>query len=428
MERRHCLPLLLLLLPAAVQAKWEGGTAKVVVGQGADDDDDLLKPTFLSDRAARDEHKYLRRKPKCLADAAKQPPMAKRLHQIWWQGASQVPSHFETLRSTWALHHPDWELKVWDQSSITALVEEQYDWFAPVFHALPSRIQQVDAARYIILHSEGGLYADLDIECFKPLDGRLKSLGSALAFFEEPSTHWTAHGTVVSNGMIGAAAGHPMLLRLIRGVTTKSSVFAATGSHMLQRALQECHDAPGLACGCYVTYSSREFFPLHDSMRAPEEFNSLDHHEKHVKAFVQDLSQRKWPPTEAYTAQVHTPPTASALASASRVPRLIPEGPSLPPFLLLLPPPPPPPPPPPSPLPPARGRGVRGRGCAGVGCDGRAVGGKGGACRSRQGAYSCPLSHAPPRSTGPSRGLTPTSVRSSWRVCAPRAGATTRAP
>ena len=54
--------------------------------------------------------------------------------------------------------------------AIGRLVNSSYGWFAKTFHALPSKIQKADAARYLILHSEGGLYVDVDIECLHAFD------------------------------------------------------------------------------------------------------------------------------------------------------------------------------------------------------------------------------------------------------------------
>ena len=79
---------------------------------------DDFEPAFLSNKQAQRKHAYLRRKPRCLAGAAKETPIAKTLHQIWWQGATEVPAHFEPLRSTWVGQHPDWTHKLWDEAAV----------------------------------------------------------------------------------------------------------------------------------------------------------------------------------------------------------------------------------------------------------------------------------------------------------------------
>ena len=39
-----------------------------------------------------------------------------------------------------------------------------------LYRRYPEMIQRVDAARYMLLHHFGGLYADFDVECVRPLD------------------------------------------------------------------------------------------------------------------------------------------------------------------------------------------------------------------------------------------------------------------
>jgi mannosyltransferase OCH1-like enzyme len=175
-----------------------------------------LEPTVLDDIAAVREHSYIRRKPACAkaGDASNVAPLPKVLHQMWWQGEAAVPDDYATMRTSWAATHPSWTIKLWDEAKATALINNSYAWFAPTFHTLPSKIQKADAARYAILHSEGGVYADMDVEAFRPLDEVLTPRGAAptIHLFEEPATHWEAHGTVISNGMMAAPPKHPLLL------------------------------------------------------------------------------------------------------------------------------------------------------------------------------------------------------------------------
>lgn len=243
---------------------------------------------------------------------------------MWWQGEASVPAHFAPLRASWAEQHPSWEIRLWDEAAATKLINESYPWFAPTFHALPSKIQKADVSRYAILHAAGGVYADLDVEAFRPLDQLLAPVAAVgekhgaarpvLHLFEEPVPHWDAHDTVVSNGLIAAPAGHPMLLRLLKAIRPIAEVFASGGSHKLQLALQQCHEeeqreleeqislpddggASGRrSCGCYRTHSSEIIFPLHEAMRAPFSFARPGEHADAVRVFIDELADGRWPP------------------------------------------------------------------------------------------------------------------------------------
>ena len=274
--------------------------------------DDELDPAAVDDATAHKQYPYLQRTPQCAADkkgALVSLVASKTLHQIWWQGEAEVPGHFGPLQNTWRVQHPEWNFKFWDEAAVVALIDSSYNWFAPTFHALPSKIQKADAARYVILHAEGGLYADLDVEAFRPFDEMVdaKEMRGSVLLFEEPATHWDAHGTVVSNGLIAAPKGHPLLLRLLQAIRPISEVFASGGSHMLQATLQSCRDEEEAdedkGCGCYVTKSAADFFPLHAGMRRPEEFVNTGAHAKALRAFVANLTKGTWPPASAYSGE-----------------------------------------------------------------------------------------------------------------------------
>uniref|UniRef100_A0A7S2IU08 Uncharacterized protein n=1 Tax=Haptolina brevifila TaxID=156173 RepID=A0A7S2IU08_9EUKA len=279
-------------------------------------------PANVRDSEAESMHPFLRRSPQCYSkhpSSAEDLFPSKVLHQIWWQGEAAMPLHFQKLRVSWGKHHPLWTSKLWDETSITELINSTaYSWFAPVFHALPSNIQKVDAARLVVLHAEGGVYADLDIESFQPLDKVIEdeaTKGSFL-FFEEPVTHWKAHETILSNGLMAAPRGHTMLTRMLSSIQSVPDVFKSGGSHMLQSELQRCRDEEEMLklaqqsgqppCGCYVTKSARNFFPLHEAMRLPDEFARPGEHADSGRLFLDDLAAGRWPSKQAYTAQYWT--------------------------------------------------------------------------------------------------------------------------
>lgn len=278
----------------------------------------LFDPVVIDTEDALSEYAWLRRDASCAtagSDASQQ-DVPKLLHQMWWQGENHIPAHFHPSRTTWTAHHNAWEHKLWDEAAVEELVNSSYAWFAPVFYALPSKIQKADAARYMILHAMGGVYADLDVDAYRPLDELLAS--PALQLFEEPYPHWAAHGNVISNGLVIAPRGHPLLLRILRAIRPTAQVFASTGSHMLQAVLEKCHtesekrddksivSEEALECGCYVTVNATNFLPLHASMRSPKAFSRVGEHADAARDFIEALSKGKWPPPGTFTAQFYS--------------------------------------------------------------------------------------------------------------------------
>lgn len=93
------------------------------------------------------------------------------IHQTWKD--HDVPERFREAQASWKRQHPDWEYRFWTDEDLDRLVHDRAPELVSQFEAYPNQIQRVDAARYVILREFGGLYADLDLECLRPMDDLL---------------------------------------------------------------------------------------------------------------------------------------------------------------------------------------------------------------------------------------------------------------
>lgn len=91
-------------------------------------------------------------------------------HQIWYQGEHALPKKYRRYRQSWIQHHPDWEFRFWDAHMLQVHVDQHYSWFSERYASFPDDIQRIDAARYCLLASQGGVYVDMDIECLRSID------------------------------------------------------------------------------------------------------------------------------------------------------------------------------------------------------------------------------------------------------------------
>jgi mannosyltransferase OCH1-like enzyme len=94
------------------------------------------------------------------------------LHQTW--KTEHVPARWQDARRSWLAAHPGWEHRFWTDEDLDRLVRTRAPGFYPLWRAYPWDIQRVDSARYLMLHELGGVYADLDLICTKPLDDLLR--------------------------------------------------------------------------------------------------------------------------------------------------------------------------------------------------------------------------------------------------------------
>ncbi|MBP2314227.1 glycosyltransferase [Azospirillum soli] len=167
------------------------------------------------------------------------------LHQLWKTAA--IPARFETLRQSWLARHPTWEYRLWTDADIAAFVTRDFPELLPVFEGYAQPICRADLARYLILKRHGGLYVDLDFECFKPIDGLLGT--SSFAIGLEPASH-LALGKAVQRRMervlcpslIASVPEHPFwdhVLGHIRRNAGEADVLDATGPFLLTRAYED---------------------------------------------------------------------------------------------------------------------------------------------------------------------------------------------
>lgn len=108
------------------------------------------------------------------------------IHQIW-PYALPTPSITESFASKWKAMHPEWEYVYWDRQRLDAFWREYYPRF--------KNCDRAAVAQYFILKHFGGVYAAVDLEPVKAMDGLFESgrdcylsmEGSSLASAEEAS-------------------------------------------------------------------------------------------------------------------------------------------------------------------------------------------------------------------------------------------------
>jgi len=102
--------------------------------------------------------------------------------------------------------HPDWHHMFWEAPSADLLVKTRYPWFLETWQSYDRVVLKADALRYMLLHSFGGLYVDLDVECLAPADPTM------------------IHGIVlqgtgsegVTNFAMAGAPGHPFWIEILK--------------------------------------------------------------------------------------------------------------------------------------------------------------------------------------------------------------------
>lgn len=140
----------------------------------------------------------------------------KTVHHMWL-GGKPLPEKYVRYLDTWKKYNPDFQFKVWRDEDVEKIWEHpELKQFKELFQKA-SLIEQCDVARYAVLYLEGGVYSDLNVECYKPIEPLLhRDLGLAY----EPKENWQKYKFeyLMTNSLLMSKRGHPFWLALLHHI------------------------------------------------------------------------------------------------------------------------------------------------------------------------------------------------------------------
>lgn len=169
-------------------------------------------------------------------------PIPRLIHQTW--KTRDVPPELQGFQRSWTGRNPGFAYRFWTDDDIGRFVAEEHPALLPVFHGYADPIARIDLARYLILRRFGGVYADLDFECLRPIDGLLE--GRSFIVGLEPEEHGRLAKAaerglprILCPSFLASVPGHPfwdhLLSRLVEARQC-GDVLDATGPFLLTRA------------------------------------------------------------------------------------------------------------------------------------------------------------------------------------------------
>ena len=99
------------------------------------------------------------------ADPDSFPPL---IYQTW-KSRSVIPANYRHWRQTFVDLNPDCQVLLWDDADNRAFIADRFAWALPVYDSYRREIFRADAVRFFFLFEFGGLYADMDTECLRPI-------------------------------------------------------------------------------------------------------------------------------------------------------------------------------------------------------------------------------------------------------------------
>jgi FkbM family methyltransferase len=160
------------------------------------------------------------------------------LHQTW-PAHRASPQRRALARTCARAAGPGWTVRLWDDASAAALVRSAFPEYFEAYALLPRDVERADFFRYMALLRFGGVVADTDVECVRPLDdvilpadtlvagwgafaanggGGAASGGANNNATSSSPSSWPPRQRTVATWMLAAAPGHPALRELCERV------------------------------------------------------------------------------------------------------------------------------------------------------------------------------------------------------------------
>ena len=184
--------------------------------------------------------------PSCSLDAGGTMCVPRVIHQTW--KAKEPPAELASLHASWRRLHPEWLVLLWSDADAAAWIARAFPAnVSAAFAALAAPVQRADLFRYLVLAAYGGVYADVDLECLRPLDAYVARIQHPLAFLG-PGAWWSS----ISNALIVSrrcpALWAPLLAHCLAAVAAMRAsawralpharVMSSTGPTMLRLYLE----------------------------------------------------------------------------------------------------------------------------------------------------------------------------------------------
>jgi inositol phosphorylceramide mannosyltransferase catalytic subunit len=92
-----------------------------------------------------------------------------RLFQTW-KTKRDIPKRLRHWSASFEAQNQGFLYELWDDADNRSFISREFPWFLDTYDNYPAEIYRADAIRYFYLYTFGGLYADMDTECLRPLD------------------------------------------------------------------------------------------------------------------------------------------------------------------------------------------------------------------------------------------------------------------
>lgn len=134
-----------------------------------------------------------------------------------------IPKKYKILGNFIKSENTDYEYRFWTDHECVELLEKKYFFLLDIVKNCKNRGERSDIFRYCILHSQGGVYLDLDYKCFEKLNSikELSNVDLFLCYDDELSFEPVGLKNVIANCFMAATPNSLFFEKVIKSLKTE---------------------------------------------------------------------------------------------------------------------------------------------------------------------------------------------------------------
>ena len=150
------------------------------------------------------------------------------IHQTW-KSEYMKPECCEWF-DKWKNMHPDFTHVLWLDEDNDCLARTHFPQFVLYYDTLPLIIQKIDFVRLMYLYKYGGVYVDLDYECFQNIVPKLPQTNGFMAVKSDDKF---VVNEILQNSLMISEVGHPFVMDVLNLITetTTAAYISTTNPH-----------------------------------------------------------------------------------------------------------------------------------------------------------------------------------------------------
>lgn len=138
------------------------------------------------------------------------------IHQTAPADTKKWPQVWHKCQQTWKKHFPTYQYIMWTDEDLNNLIQTQFPEFWGIFKGYDKNIKRFDVARYFILYKYGGIYADMDYECFRNFENLIPQ--NKVSISESPYTQ----NEYLQNALMISPKEHPFWNKVIEKAKSRA--------------------------------------------------------------------------------------------------------------------------------------------------------------------------------------------------------------